>query len=381
MIGKIVLFYILRLLNHIIPKKNILLFTSSPNYYDNALCVFRYLMNKKKNCKIVWLLENNNDIKNKLNNVIYIERHSLKGLYYFFRSKYIFHTHGLYLNATTKQQIVFSLWHGMPLKRIQYLFPKDLTNIANRKLNINITIATSDLMAEIVSRCFNCEISKVKVVGLPRNDYLFNKLKFKNIPEGQKVIVWMPTYRDGNNRKEGFQYEFGLPIVNSKNYSEINEWCSKNNICIIIKFHPYQKINNILSGLSNIKIVSEDIVDEQKHFYSYLGSTDALITDYSSVYIDYLSIDKPIGFILEDYAKYKDDRGFVFDNPIEYMPGVHIYNIEELKNFIEEIAHNIDSSKNLRNTMGIKLNKFRDNKNTKRFVTEILPMLLGEKIK
>ncbi len=380
MIGKIALFYILRLVNYIIPKKNILLFTSSPNYYDNALCVFQYLMNKKKKYKIVWLLENNN-IKNKLNNVIYIERHSFKGLYYFFRSKYIFHTHGLYLNATTKQQIVFSLWHGMPLKRIQYLFPKDLTNIANRKLNINITIATSDLMAEIVSRCFNCDISKVKVVGLPRNDYLFDKLKFKNIPEDQKVIVWMPTYRDGNNRKEGLQYEFGLPIVNSKNYSEINEWCSKNNICIIIKFHPYQKINNILSGLSNIKIVSEDIVDEQKHFYSYLGSADALITDYSSVYIDYLTIDKPIGFILEDYAKYTDDRGFVFDNPLEYMPGVHIYNIEELKNFIEEIAHNVDSSKNLRNTIGIKLNKFRDNKNTKRFVTEILPVLLGEKIK
>ena len=378
---KKIIFYIIYLVNRILKKRNYLLFTSTPNYSDNSLAVYEFLYKVYKNdFKFIWLFENKKEI-NLDKKIVYVKRHSLKGLYYFFRSKYIFHTHGLYLNATTKQQIVFSLWHGMPLKRIQYLFPKDLTNIANRKLNINITIATSDLMAEIVSRCFNCDISKVKVVGLPRNDYLFDKLKFKNIPEDQKVIVWMPTYRDGINRKEGVQYEFGLPIVNSKNYSEINEWCSKNNICIIIKFHPYQKINNILSGLSNIKIVSEDIVDEKKHFYSYLGSADALITDYSSVYIDYLSIDKPIGFILEDYAKYKDDRGFVFDNPIEYMPGVHIYNIEELKNFIEEIAHNIDSSKNLRNTMGIKLNKFRDNKNTKRFVTEILPMLLGEKIK
>lgn len=378
---KKIIFYIIYFANKILKKRNYLLFTSTPNYSDNSLAVYEFLYKVYKNdFKFIWLFENKKEI-NLDKKIVYLKRHSLKGLYYFFRSKYIFHTHGLYLNATTKQQIVFSLWHGMPLKRIQYLFPKDLTNIANRKLNINITIATSDLMAEIVSRCFNCDISKVKVVGLPRNDYLFDKLKFKNIPEDQKVIVWMPTYRDGINRKEGVQYEFGLPIVNSKNYSEINEWCSKNNICIIIKFHPYQKINNILSGLSNIKIVSEDIVDEKKHFYSYLGSADALITDYSSVYIDYLSIDKPIGFILEDYAKYKDDRGFVFDNPIEYMPGVHIYNIEELKNFIEEIAHNIDSSKNLRNTMGIKLNKFRDNKNTKRFVTEILPMLLGEKIK
>lgn len=378
---KKIIFYIIYLVNRILKKRNYLLFTSTPNYSDNSLAVYEFLYKVYKNdFEFIWLFENKKEI-NLDKEIVYVKRHSLRGLYYFFRSKYIFHTHGLYLNATTKQQIVFSLWHGMPLKRIQYLFPKDLTNIANRKLNINITIATSDLMAEIVSRCFNCDISKVKVVGLPRNDYLFDKLKFKNIPEDQKVIVWMPTYRDGINRKEGVQYEFGLPIVNSKNYSEINEWCSKNNICIIIKFHPYQKINNILSGLSNIKIVSEDIVDEKKHFYSYLGSADALITDYSSVYIDYLSIDKPIGFILEDYAKYKDDRGFVFDNPIEYMPGVHIYNIEELKNFIEEIAHNIDSSKNLRNTMGIKLNKFRDNKNTKRFVTEILPMLLGEKIK
>ena len=378
---KKIIFYIIYLVNRILKKRNYLLFTSTPNYSDNSLAVYEFLYKVYKNdFEFIWLFENKKEI-NLDKEIVYVKRHSLRGLYYFFRSKYIFHTHGLYLNATTKQQIVFSLWHGMPLKRIQYLFPKDLTNIANRKLNINITIATSDLMAEIVSRCFNCDISKVKVVGLPRNDYLFDKLKFKNIPEDQKVIVWMPTYRDGINRKEGVQYEFGLPIVNSKNYSEINEWCSKNNICIIIKFHPYQKINNILSGLSNIKIVFEDIVDEKKHFYSYLGSADALITDYSSVYIDYLSIDKPIGFILEDYAKYKDDRGFVFDNPIEYMPGVHIYNIEELKNFIEEIAHNIDSSKNLRNTMGIKLNKFRDNKNTKRFVTEILPMLLGEKIK
>lgn len=378
---KKIIFYIIYLVNRILKKRNYLLFTSTPNYSDNSLAVYEFLYKVYKNdFEFIWLFENKKEI-NLDKEIVYVKRHSLRGLYYFFRSKYIFHTHGLYLNATTKKQIVFSLWHGMPLKRIQYLFPKDLTNIANRKLNINITIATSDLMAEIVSRCFNCDISKVKVVGLPRNDYLFDKLKFKNIPEDQKVIVWMPTYRDGINRKEGVQYEFGLPIVNSKNYSEINEWCSKNNICIIIKFHPYQKINNILSGLSNIKIVSEDIVDEKKHFYSYLGSADALITDYSSVYIDYLSIDKPIGFILEDYAKYKDDRGFVFDNPIEYMPGVHIYNIEELKNFIEEIAHNIDSSKNLRNTMGIKLNKFRDNKNTKRFVTEILPMLLGEKIK
>ena len=52
-----------------------------------------------------------------------------------------------------------------------------------------------------------------------------------------------------------------------------------------------------------------------------LGSSDALITDYSSVYFDYLLLDKPIGFTVDDMELYIKDRGFIFNNPEEYMPG------------------------------------------------------------
>lgn len=369
------IFAFLKVINSVIWKKNLILFTSSPNYYDNAFMVFEYLYKNYKNTyRIIWLLENDNKII-RFDGVQYVRRHSLMGIYYFFRAKYVFHTHGLYLNATSQKQKVFSLWHGMPLKKIQHLFPNDMKKIANRKLDFELTIATSEHMAKIMSLCFGCSVEKVKVTGLPRNDLLFRRDRFLNLTEKEKVIVWMPTYRDGNARKEGTQYIYGIPLINSENIFEIDNFCRQNNLKIIIKLHPFQRSVERFPALNNVVIVDNSIVVPGKHFYNYLGSADALLTDYSSVYIDFLSVDKPIGFILDDYMQYSDDRGFVFDNPLENMPGNHIYNLEDLKMFIYEIANGIDSTKNLRDTIGIKLNKFRDANNTERVLNEIIPFI------
>ena len=370
-------YYIIKYLNFAVLKKDNVIFTSSPSYSDNSLAVFEKMYQLHLFEKYIWLLEKKFDIK-RYDNVIYVNRHSLKGIYYFFTSKYIVNTHGLYLNAYSDKQVVFCVWHGMPLKKIQHLFPEDLKNIANRNFEFDLTIATSSLMQKIVSQCFNCSIDKVKLTGLPRNDYLFAKLKFNNLPDNSKVIVWMPTYRNGNNLAEGKQYEYGLPIVSGYKLKELDKCCVENNVHIIIKLHPLQKKNKEISGFSNIHLLSSNYVDMSIHFYNYLGSADALITDYSSVYIDFLAVDKPIGFILEDYKEYGNDRGFVFDNPLTYMPGCHIYDIEDLKKFIVEISNGIDSTKELRNTIGIQLNQFRDNKNTERFVNEIIPVLLKD---
>lgn len=372
-----ILYYTIKLLNIITPKCNYVVFTSTPNYSDSSRAVFENMRKVYPKFKYVWLLERLEKFE-RFENVRYINRHTLKGLYYFLRSSYIVNTHGLYLNAYSNKQVVICVWHGMPLKKIQHLFPKDLTNIANRNFSFYCTVATSPLMQQIIADCFACPKEKVKLTGLPRNDYLFTKLKFKTIPGASKIIVWMPTYRNGNNLTEGTQYEYGLPIINSRNLGRLNEYCAMNNVHILIKLHPFQKKDKEINGYSNINVLSSIYVDMDIHFYNYLGSADALITDYSSVYIDFLAVDKPIAFILEDYKEYNDDRGFVFDDSLKYMPGSHVYNFEELKAFIHEIANDIDSTKNLRDTVGMELNMFRDNGNTERLVNEIMPVLLKD---
>lgn len=63
-----------------------------------------------------------------------------------------------------------------------------------------------------------------------------------------------------------------------------------------------------------------------------MGLFDFLITDYSSIYIDYLLLDRPIGFIPYDYDEYNNDRGFLFEYS-GVTPGMRISTYKDLINF------------------------------------------------
>ena len=73
-----------------------------------------------------------------------------------------------------------------------------------------------------------------------------------------------------------------------------------------------------------------------------MNRTDALITDYSSVAIDYLLLDKPIGFTLDDFEEYRKTRGFIFEDPKKYMPGHHIYSFSDLCDFLSSVSDGYD---------------------------------------
>ena len=90
-----------------------------------------------------------------------------------------------------------------------------------------------------------------------------------------------------------------------------------------------------------------------------LGYSDALITDLSSVYIDYLMINKPIGFFMNSVKSYS--RGFNIENFEEYLPGEKIYSIEDLERFVENICYNIDTYEDERMRINGILNPPKDN--------------------
>ena len=68
-------------------------------------------------------------------------------------------------------------------------------------------------------------------------------------------------------------------------------------------------------------IKNEDLLNASCQVTSLLREIDILLTDYSSIYIDYLLLNRPIVFITDDFDAYHDNRGFVFDDPARYMPG------------------------------------------------------------
>ncbi|MCX4363672.1 MAG: CDP-glycerol glycerophosphotransferase family protein, partial [Clostridia bacterium] len=132
-------------------------------------------------------------------------------------------------------------------------------------------------------------------------------------------------------------------------------------VLFIIKPHPAQDNLEILNfSSSNIKIIKNmDLLNKKIMLYSLVGQSDILITDYSSIYFDYLLTQKPIGFVIDDIDSYGDRRGFVVENPEDYMAGEKIKNVEELQNFLDTILDGEDKWKEKRREINHLMNADR----------------------
>ena len=106
---------------------------------------------------------------------------------------------------------------------------------------------------------------------------------------------------------------------------------------------------------SNIKIIkSKEFMQYPINLYELLGNIDLLLTDFSSVYIDFLLTLKPIAFLFDDFDDYISNRGFVFNNIEEYMPAISLNSLDGLKRFLNEVFVDdsyVDKRVNIRNEL------------------------------
>ncbi|CDG65347.1 MAG: hypothetical protein PWQ15_982 [Methanobacterium sp.] len=127
-----------------------------------------------------------------------------------------------------------------------------------------------------------------------------------------------------------------------------------------IKNHKYDRI---------YLLQDEDI---NQDVYKILPFTDYLITDYSSVYFDYMLLNKPIIFAPFDIDDYiKNDREFYY-NYNDVTPGPKAYNWKEVLKYINKIVREPNRYKDQRKIINQKFNKYNDNKNCQRVVNEII---------
>ena len=125
-------------------------------------------------------------------------------------------------------------------------------------------------------------------------------------------------------------------------------------------------------NLSNILFIKNDFFDDKTFTnYQLLGSCDALLTDYSSVYYDYLLCDKPIGLCWEDFDEYKEREGFTVDPDFIMAGGEKIYSTDDLCAFISRVSSDEDLLKEKRNEIKNTVHAHVDNQSTKRIVDYI----------
>ena len=339
-----ILRYALIVMNKLFPKKDLILFNSFPAYSDNSLALFEYIIENRKDItqkyEIIWGQEVKDEIPGHLvkYNIKRVNKKSIKGIWTFLRAKYIFSTHGYFPDAKSGNgQMQINLWHGCGYKTMPV---QDRCYIGDR------LVVTSELFRGIESKNFGMSIDTILPLGYPRNDWLFNKGKLSNIipdyNDYQKILIWLPTYRKsekGHIGTDGNEKSFVVGNLSHKEFNKLDAFLSEKKYLMIIKPHPMdaQKMQSC-SGLTNIQVINNcDLASHGITLYEIMSDTDALISDYSSVVVDYLLLNKPIIMALSDMKEYKEKRGFDFDPLEDYFPGPIVSDMEGLIERISEL--------------------------------------------
>jgi len=365
----------LLLLSKIVPKDpNIWIFGAwaGKKYADNSKILFEYIQKNHSEIRAIWLSKNKvvvEELRAKGYECYYT--YSFTSIIIGLRAQYSIFVQNndldsmLFLNNGSTKLV--QLFHGIPLKKIglDHIDYSTLNYPIIRKFLLPHTIEKYDLIIACskedqknFTTAFNNK--NVKITGYPRNDLFYNTL---NEESSIFKIVYLPTYRGrvGNTIDLFGDYRF-----------DIEAWqdtLKKYNIHFYIKMHPASilsgEIIDKLSNSANIKFLDDIDLAE------FLPMTDLLITDYSSVYFDYLLANKPIIFAPFDYDQYlTQDRKLYYDYD-KVTPGPQCNSWNKVLEWIVIFKKNPKLYEKDRLNMKHKFHKYQDGNSANRVYSEI----------
>ena len=379
--------------------EDIIVFRSGPHsssyvpgmdFSDNARALFEYMLANGYNEKyeLVWLVKYPEEFArySQYKNVKFISfdwsmSEDLQQRDEYYRvlclAKYFFFTdaYGFARNCR-KDQIRVQLWHGCGFKT--------RVNFVRCEKRYEYTTVISDLYARIHADIYGLRDDQVLVTGYAKQDWLFHpiaaeKLESLGIPLGKKYVFWLPTFRTAKEslaqlNEQQLESETGLPIIYTQEMMRyVDDILNANNMVLVVKLHPFQDRSMVhCNDYRNIILLeNEQLLKEDVQINEVLGWADALISDYSSAAVDYLLLNRPIAFTLDDVEAYESSRGFVFDPIRDWVPGVEVYDAENFCAFIEEVARGEDSSKKKRNEIRNQMYCYWDDRNCERILTAL----------
>jgi CDP-glycerol glycerophosphotransferase len=248
----------------------------------------------------------------------------------------------------TKEQEYIQCWHGTPLKKLGFDLEKYAENKGSLKevqenysaeaKRITHMPSPSAFYTEKMISAFSLrQFGKENVLlekGYPRNDrlYLADDIscreirKNMGIPDGKKVILYAPTWRENQHVPgEGYMYRL---------QADFGEWKRQLGEEYVVLFRAHYFISSHFE-FSEFEDFVMDVSELDDVNELYLAA-DLLITDYSSVFFDYANLERPILFYMYDYQQYKEEmRDFYMD--IHMLPGPVVKTQEDLLKSVLEI--------------------------------------------
>lgn len=304
------------------PDSHIWLFSSTDNshYNYNSRYLFEYVKENHPEITPLFVIndpELRNSLSSKYGKQYFIETESIQGIRQALSAGVWFTSAGLpaYGTGLHKKRLIINLWHGVPLKKIALLDPnlKKAARIYFKKIfseNYTCILTTSHELIPLMARSFAVSEDKIKVWGQPRNDGLFQKNDcreilgqlFPDLPEYTKTVLYAPTFRD-----YGQVQLFPFKDFDQK---QLVTFLEEKNMLLFIRTHVAEQGSAAPYLGKRIRFLGNEQAEDVT---GILNIFDCLITDYSSIYIDYLLTDKPMIFLPYDRQQYLDGRGMNFD--------------------------------------------------------------------
>ena len=308
------------MLSKAIPKQNNLyIFGSNEGKYfsDNSRALFEHIKNNEPSIKAIWFTDNSNvfdEIESKFPGSV-VKSPSIRASFLYLKAQQAIISFG-FQDLCKMPWIpsigVNQLWHGIPIKKIGLLRDSTKTKsdygptwpiFTKWMKNVDRFFVASEYEKRAHIQAFGIPKDRFILSGNPRNDRLYRIREEDRKPEN--VILYAPTFRSRHQGGQNSEYVLIHPDLNEK---IIHDFLVQNNARLIVRPHWIEGKRNFNSN--RIDCLTHD---DEPDLHQIFTESDILITDYSSAFIDWLILDRPVIFAPYDLHTYQYRNGFLED--------------------------------------------------------------------
>lgn len=320
---------------------------------DNPRAIFKYLLSDSdfKNFTHIWSIDNmelseyNIQEFSSLENVKIVKKDSSDYFKYLATSKYLISnsTFGYYFEKRP-EQVYINTWHGVPTKYMGYEHTvervENARGPARNYLMADYLVSANRFMTDVMyRRSYKTDglfEGKVLETGYPRSDaiihpdkdYVYKKLNDMGIQTDKKIILYAPTWK-GNLYN---QLDYDISDF-KRTVEKLTQGIDREHYRIYLRVHYF-----LYKILAKDPALEPLLIPFTIDTNELLSVVDVLISDYSSIFFDFIATNKPMVFYVPDLEDYSSDRGLYV--PVSKLPGFVSSDIDEIATTLREICHN-----------------------------------------